>query len=77
MEITGLQLGKVTAGLGLGLVAIGAGIGVGQVIAAAIGGVARQPEASNKIQSMMFIGAALIEGVALICAIFCFMALQS
>jgi|CXWL01.1.fsa_nt_gi F-type H+-transporting ATPase subunit c len=77
MEITGLHLGQISAGIGLGLAAIGAGIGVGQVVAAALNGIARQPEAANKLQTVMFIGAALIEGVALIAILFCFLALKS
>lgn len=76
MELSNLHLGQLSAGFGAGLVAIGAGIGVGQVVAAAISGIARQPEASNKIQAVMFIGAALIEGVALFCAVLCFLALN-
>lgn len=77
MEINALHLGQLTAGLGLGLVAIGAGIGVGQVVASTVNSIARQPEAAKELKPLMFIGAALIEGVALICAVFCFMALQS
>ncbi|WP_158825173.1 ATP synthase F0 subunit C [Mucilaginibacter lacusdianchii] len=53
------------AALGAGLAVIGAGIGIGQVGGKAMEGIARQPEASNKIQTAMIIAAALIEGVAL------------
>ncbi len=77
MEPTTLHLGQLSAGLGAGLVAIGVGIGVGKVVAAALDGIARQPEASNKLQTVMFIGAALIEGVALFCAVLCFLALKA
>jgi len=34
-------------------------------------GVARQPEAANKIQTMMIIIAALVEAVALFAAVIC------
>lgn len=51
--------------IGAGLVAIGAAYGIGKIGAAAIEGIARQPEASSKIQTAMIISAALIEGVAL------------
>lgn len=44
---------------------IGAGIGIGQVGGRAMEGIARQPEASGKIQTAMIIAAALVEGVAL------------
>lgn len=77
MESSTFHLGQLSAGFGAGLVAIGVGIGVGQVVSAALNGIARQPEASNKIQTVMFIGAALIEGVALFCAVLCFLALKS
>ncbi len=63
------------AAIGAGLVVIGAGLGIGQIAGAAMTGIARQPEASNKIQTAMIIGAALIEGVAFFCAVLCLMAL--
>ena len=55
----------VLAGIGAGLAAIGAGIGIGKIGASAVEGVARQPEVSSKIQTVMIIAGALIEGVAL------------
>lgn len=62
------------ASIGAGLVAIGAGLGVGLLAAAALQGIARQPEATAKIQVNMLIAAALVEGVALFCAVICFLA---
>ena len=62
------------ATIGAGLVTIGAGLGIGKLAAAALEGIARQPEASGKIQTNMLIAAALIEGVALFCAVICFLA---
>ena len=62
--------------IGAGLVTIGAGIGIGQIGAAAVEGIARQPDASNKIQTAMLIIAALIEGIALFGAVICFIALN-
>ena len=53
------------AGIGAGLAAIGAGIGIGKIGASAVEGVARQPDVASKIQTMMLIAAALIEGAAL------------
>jgi F-type H+-transporting ATPase subunit c len=53
------------AALGAGLAVIGAGIGVGKIGGAAMDAIARQPEASGKIQTAMIIAAALVEGVAL------------
>lgn len=60
---------------GAGLVTIGAGLGIGKIASSAMDGIARQPDASQKIQTAMLIAAALIEGVALFCAVICFMAL--
>jgi F-type H+-transporting ATPase subunit c len=59
------------AGIGAGLVAIGAALGVGLVGKAAVESIARQPEMAPKIQVTMLIAAALIEGVALFCAVIC------
>ena len=53
------------AAIGAGLAVIGAGIGIGRIGGSAMEAIARQPEASNKIQMAMIISAALIEGVAL------------
>lgn len=77
MDVQALQLGPLMAPLGVGMVAIGAGIGVGRIAASAVESIARQPEAANKIQTVMFIGAALIEGVALFAAVVCFIAVKS
>jgi F-type H+-transporting ATPase subunit c len=60
------------AGLGLGLVIIGAGWGFGRIGAAALDGMARQPEVAGQIQTGMIVIAALLEGAtffALIVAI--------
>ena len=55
----------VLAGIGAGLAAIGAGIGIGKIGGSAMEAIARQPEATSKIQTAMIIAAALVEGVAL------------
>ena len=49
--------------VGGGLVVIGAGIGIGQIGGKAMEAIARQPEATGKIQTAMLIAAALIEGI--------------
>ena len=51
--------------VGAGLAVIGAGLGIGMVGGRAMEAIARQPEATGKIQTAMIIAAALIEGVAL------------
>ena len=64
------------AAIGAGVVALGAGIGIGKLAASAMEGIARQPEATDKIRQNMLIAAALIEGVALFGAVICFLALN-
>ena len=51
--------------IGAGLAVLGAGLGIGRIGGSAMDAIARQPEASGKIQGAMIIAAALIEGVAL------------
>ena len=62
------------AAIGAGLVTIGAAFGIGNLAGKAMDGIARQPEAAPKIQVNMIIAAALIEGVALFCAVICLLA---
>lgn len=59
------------AGIGAGLAAIGAGIGIGRLTAAAIETAGRQPEMLGEVRTLMIIGAALIEGVALFAEVIC------
>tara|TARA_Y100001954_G_scaffold55155_1_gene59254 strand:- start:1338 stop:1529 length:192 start_codon:yes stop_codon:yes gene_type:complete len=54
---------EIPAIVGGGLVVIGAGIGIGRIGSSALEAMARQPELSGKIQTVMLIAAALIEGI--------------
>ena len=56
-------LWKFPAIVGGGLVVIGAGIGIGRIGGSALEAMARQPELTGKIQTVMLIAAALIEGI--------------
>ncbi len=49
--------------VGAGLVVIGVGFGIGRIGGSAMEAIARQPEATNRIQTAMLIAAALIEGI--------------
>jgi F-type H+-transporting ATPase subunit c len=49
--------------IGAGLIVIGAAMGIGKIGGSAMDAIARQPEASGKIQTAMLIAAALIEGI--------------
>jgi F-type H+-transporting ATPase subunit c len=69
LAVEGLAL--MGAGIGAGIVALGAGLGIGKIGGSAMESIARQPEASGKIQTAMIISAALIEGVALFGVIIC------
>jgi F-type H+-transporting ATPase subunit c len=66
-----ISLAVMGAGIGAGLAAIGAGIGIGRIGGSAMEGMARQPEASGKIQGAMLIIAALIEVIALFAVVIC------
>jgi len=59
------------ATIGLGLVVVGAGVGIGIVGGKAIESMARQPDMKNEIRTMMFLAAALVEGVAFFAAVIC------
>ncbi|MBC8109612.1 MAG: ATP synthase F0 subunit C [Verrucomicrobia bacterium] len=70
---SGNNIAVMGACIGAGLVALGAGLGIGRIGGSAMEGIARQPEATNKIQTAMIIVAALIEAIALIGVIGCFL----
>ncbi len=65
------DMGMGLAGVGAGLVALGAGLGIGQIGGRAMDAIARQPESTPRIQGVMIIAAALIEGVALFGVVIC------
>ncbi len=52
-------------GLAVGLGVIGPGIGIGLVVAGALEAMGRNPEASGKIITNMFIGIAFTEALAI------------
>ena len=58
-------LAKMGAAIGAGLAVAGAGMGIGKIGAAALEGMARQPEAINDLRSNMLVAVALIEGAIL------------
>jgi F-type H+-transporting ATPase subunit c len=57
--------GALAAGLGLGLAAFGGALGQGKAAAAALDGIARNPNASDKLFQPMIIGLALIESLVI------------
>ena len=69
MESVGLAW--LAAGLGGGITVFGVGSGIGRLAAAALEAGSRQPEAAGDARTTMIIGAALIEGVALVVLVIC------
>ena len=63
--------------IGFGLITIGAGLGIGKLAAAAAEGIARQPEASDKISGAVNLPLFLLEGVAILAEVFTFLMLLS
>lgn len=57
--------GNVNA-VAYGLAAIGPGIGLGIIFGKTIEGVGRQPEAASSLQTLMYIGLAFVEILALL-----------
>jgi len=68
-----VALAYLGASLGAAGAVIGVGIGIGKLAAAAMEGIARQPEAAGDIRGAMILTAALIEGVGVIALIVCLM----
>ena len=64
-------LGALGCSLGAGIATIGAGMGIGQIGSSAMDAIARQPEATSKIQTNMILTSAFIEGVALFAVVAC------
>ena len=61
--------------IGLGLTVVGAAMGIGKFAAAAADGIARQPEAADKISGAVQLPLFLLEGVAILAEVFIFLIL--
>ena len=55
---------------GLGMIVIGAGLGIGRLAAAAADGIARQPNAADRITGAVNLPLFLLEGVAILAEVF-------
>jgi F-type H+-transporting ATPase subunit c len=60
-----MDLGFLGAGLCMGLASLGGALGIGIMMAKAFDSMARQPEVTNTLRPMIFIGIAFIEAIAL------------
>jgi len=65
-KIASATYAPLAAGLAAGLAVLGAALGIGKLAAAALEGSARQPEMQGKLQTMMILGIAFVEALALI-----------
>ena len=59
----------MAAAVGMGLGSFGTGIGQGVAISKAVEGVARNTGASGKIMTVMLVGLAMIESLAIYCLV--------
>jgi F-type H+-transporting ATPase subunit c len=59
-------LAYFAAGIGAGLTIIGGAAGIGRLAAAAMEGIARQPNAAADIRGAMIVAAGLIEGISFV-----------
>ena len=72
-DLSSFGLFALAAGLAIGLAALGGGLGQGKAAAAALEGIARNPNASGKIFVPMILGMALIESLVLFALLIAFM----
>ncbi|WP_033542498.1 F0F1 ATP synthase subunit C [Planococcus sp. CAU13] len=70
------SLGLLAAAIAVGLAALGAGIGNGLIVSKTVEGIARQPEARGALQTVMFIGVALVEAVPIIAVVIAFIVMN-
>ena len=68
-------MGLIASAIAIGLAALGAGIGNGLIVSRTVEGVARQPELRGTLQTIMFIGVALVEALPIIAVVIAFIVL--
>ena len=64
-------LAQLGCGLGAGIATIGAGLGIGKIGGSAMDAIARQPEATGKMQTNMILTSAFVEGCGLLAIAAC------
>ena len=72
ISIEAIKTLSMAIAVGLGM--IGPGIGIGIVVSKAIEAIGRNPEATSKVQTTMFIGIAFTEALAIFAIVFGLMA---
>lgn len=63
----------LAAAIAVGLGALGAGLGNGMIVSRTVESIARQPEATSKLQTTMFIGVGIVEVVPLAATLIAFL----
>ena len=71
--MTETAMAFLAAGIGAFGSAFAGAIGISKIAKASVESIARQPEATEDIRSVMIITAGMIEGVALIALVICFL----
>ncbi|HCL57206.1 MAG TPA: ATP synthase F0 subunit C [Spirochaetia bacterium] len=66
----------LAAGLAIGIAALGSAIGMGLATKGAVESIARQPEMEGKIRTILIIGLAMIESLALYALVIALMLLN-
>lgn len=75
-EAKGLSLAAalaIASGIGIAIAAFGGALGQGRTAAAALEGIARNPDAASKIQTPMIIALALIESLVIYALVIAFL----
>ena len=57
------------AALAMGIGTIGPGLAQGRAVASALDAIARQPDATDRISRLLFVGLAMIESLAIYCLV--------
>jgi F-type H+-transporting ATPase subunit c len=71
LDASGLGLAAFAIVIGMGIAAAGCGVGQGMGLKADCEGVARNPEASNKLTNSLLLGLAFIESLAIYTFVIC------
>jgi F-type H+-transporting ATPase subunit c len=66
-------MGSLAAAIAVGLAALGAAVGNAMIVKSTIEGIARQPELKSTLQTIMFIGVALVEALPIIAVVIAFL----
>ncbi|WP_078543430.1 F0F1 ATP synthase subunit C [Litchfieldia alkalitelluris] len=66
-------MGAIAAAIAIGLAALGASFGNAMIVKSTVEGISRQPELRGPLQTIMFIGVALVEAIPIIAVVVAFM----